>query len=81
MWQCEHSISRGRLEHRWRELALSWSLFLFQRDIGSPLVNWLGRLAGVALQQRKTCGVQGLPTSYTNLADPAVNQWITDNIK
>lgn len=51
------------------------------RDIGSPLVDWQGRLAGLALQQRKTCGVPGLPTTFTNLADPALSAWVTDNIK
>ncbi|XP_034253057.1 trypsin 3A1-like isoform X2 [Thrips palmi] len=51
------------------------------RDVGSPIVNWRGRLVGLAIQQRKTCGVPGLPTSFSNLAHPNLNQWVMEHIK
>ncbi|XP_034253706.1 uncharacterized protein LOC117652723 [Thrips palmi] len=50
------------------------------RDIGAPLVNWRGELVGVALQRDRLCGVPGRATTFTDLALPAINEWVRANV-
>ncbi|XP_026275538.1 trypsin-2-like isoform X2 [Frankliniella occidentalis] len=49
------------------------------RDVGSPLVNWLGELVGLAVQSHG-CGQPGFPTVFADLTGADVLTWIEDNM-